>query len=319
VSVAQATLGGRHRLVGVTRLRGGSKKGVYRLSFDDDSTAIVYSWDAGEDYWPTGGGGEVVHADPFSHASGIDLFEAAHRHLNSLGVRTPELYWADRSHDHYPADVAVLEDVPGDNLEVRLRRDPVRGEEVLARLAETLGVMHGHASPSIGKVALVDKGGVSEGGSCEEVVFGRALRDLAEAASRDRRVAEARDRLDSLIHRLAAEVESRSDHGLIHGELGGDHVLVDRLGRPVIVDIEGVMFFDVEWEHAFLRLRFAPAHYRALCHDGLDERRLCFYKLAMHLSLVAGPLRLLDGDFPDRAFMSGIAEHNLRQALRFQP
>jgi hypothetical protein len=47
----------------------------------------------------------------------------------------------------------------------------------------------------------------------------------------------------------------------------------------------------------------------------MDERRLAFYTLAMRLSLVAGPLWLLDGDFPDRDFMLGIVEHNLRQAL----
>jgi len=35
----------------------------------------------------------------------------------------------------------------------------------------------------------------------------------------------------------------------------------------------------------------------------------------MHLSLVAGPLRLLDGDFPDRPEMLEIAEYNLGQAL----
>ncbi|MEY9878340.1 hypothetical protein ABH931_007867 [Streptacidiphilus sp. MAP12-33] len=34
---------------------------------------------------------------------------------------------------------------------------------------------------------------------------------------------------------------------------------------------------------------------------------------AMRLSLVADPLRLLDGDFPDRDFMRGIAEHNLKK------
>ena len=33
------------------------------------------------------------------------------------------------------------------------------------------------------------------------------------------------------------------------------------------------------------------------------------------LSLAAGPLRLLDGDFPDRAFMRGIAERHLSEAL----
>lgn len=107
-------------------------------------------------------------------------------------------------------------------------------------------------------------------------------------------------------------------YGLIHGELGPDHVLVDGDGGPVLIDIEGLMFFDVEWEHVFLRLRFG-AHYHLLAVDGLDERRMRFYQLAHHLSLVAGPLRLLDGDFPDRAFMQGIATHHTERVLSFTP
>ena len=84
----------------------------------------------------------------------------------------------------------------------------------------------------------------------------------------------------------------------------------------VLIDIEGLMYFDIEWEHAFLRLRFG-ADYGRLSWDGLDERRMSFYTLAMRLSLVAGPLRLIEGDFPGRAAMRGIAEHNLQQALTF--
>lgn len=88
-------------------------------------------------------------------------------------------------------------------------------------------------------------------------------------------------------------------------------------GDLALIDIEGLMYFDVEGEHAFLRLRFGP-HYDALLTEGLDEDRLRLYRLAMHLSLVAGPLRLLDvGDFHDPEFMRGIAEHNLGQVLSF--
>jgi hypothetical protein len=38
----------------------------------------------------------------------------------------------------------------------------------------------------------------------------------------------------------------------------------------------------------------------------------------MHLSLVAGPLRLLDGDFPEREPMLRIAEYNTQQVLARQ-
>ncbi|MEU3656636.1 hypothetical protein AB0E67_28265 [Streptomyces sp. NPDC032161] len=110
----------------------------------------------------------------------------------------------------------------------------------------------------------------------------------------------------------------RAEYGLIHGELGPDHVLVDADGQPVLIDIGGLMYFDVEWEHVFLRLRFGE-WYTALARPGLDPQRLDLSMLAMRLSLVAGPLRLLDGDFPDRALMRGIVEHNLEEALALLP
>jgi hypothetical protein len=106
---------GRDRLLlRVERLAGGSKKGAYRLTMDDGGTALVYAWDDSEDYWqgvlPEGADNP---ADPFSHASGLALFEAAARRLASAGVRCPQILFTDRSRTLYPADIAVVEDVPG--------------------------------------------------------------------------------------------------------------------------------------------------------------------------------------------------------------
>lgn len=101
----------------------------------------------------------------------------------------------------------------------------------------------------------------------------------------------------------------------MHGELGPDHVRVDPARNPVLIDIEGTMYFDAEWEHVFLRLRLHEA-YEPLRVPGPDEDRLAFYLLAQHLALVAGPLRLLDGAFPGRAAMAAIAAHHLAEALK---
>jgi len=213
--VAASAFGSGRRLAGVERLRGGTNKGVYRLTFDDGTSVIGYVW----------------------------------------------------------GDAAAL-----------LRPDG-----------------GGAAAPQR---------------PCEQVVLDRALDHLAQAAARVERVAAARARLAEVAGELAAAVRPRTDHRLIHGELGPDHVLVDGDGQPVLIDIEGLMFFDLEWEHVFLELRFGE-HYRALRPGGLDERRLRFYRLAMHLSLIAGPLRLLDGDFPDREPMMRIVEYNIGRALAF--
>lgn len=310
---ARAALGGGRRLEAVERVAGGSKKGVYRLVMDDATTAIAYLWDDTENYWPAAEG-DGDRTDPLAHGLGLDLFEAAHARLDALGVRVPALLLVDRDGDHGPAGLAVVEDLPGENLQRLLARDPRAAAPVLARLGEALDAMGRHRARTYGKVALVEAGGTSRGTSCEDVVREHALRDLAEAAARDPRIAAARARLEDRLLGLAAAVRPRAEYAFVHGELGPDHVLVDPDGQPVLIDIEGSMYFDVEWEHVFLRIRLGDA-YRPPRAGDLDEDRLALYTLAQRLSLTAGPLRLLDGDFPHRAAMAGIAEHNLTRTL----
>jgi hypothetical protein len=92
------------------------------------------------------------------------------------------------------------------------------------------------------------------------------------------------------------------------------HVLVTPAGEPVIIDFEGLTYFDVEWDHAWLRLRFAEA-YQDLRPVDLDPDRVTFYRYAQLLSLIEGPLRIADTDFPDREWMLDLAERNISKAL----
>jgi hypothetical protein len=302
-----------HRVAGVTRVRGGSKKGVYRLSRTDGSSVILYVWSGAEDYWPAAPGEDATGV--FGHASGIGLFERSAARLSAAGVRVPRVYLADRSRAVYPADIALVEDVRGGTLEELLAAGPRAAEPVMERLGGMLMSMWRQRSEHIGKAGAdhADPGG-QHGTRCEQIVLGRALRQLDLAAERVPRIAAARSRLARLLRTMADAIEPRTEYALIHGELGPDHVLVNERREPVIIDIEGAMYFDAEWEHVFLRLRFGQA-YRWLRADGLDERRLRLYSLALDLSLIEGPLRLLDGDFPDRDEMLAIAGHAVDRAL----
>ena len=62
-------------------------------------------------------------------------------------------------------------------------------------------------------------------------------------------------------------------------------------------------------------MRFGEG-YGYLAAEGLDEDRLRLYRPALYLSLVEGPLRLLDGDFPEREFMLDVVEQNIGRTLR---
>jgi hypothetical protein len=313
----RAVFGQGRSLLRVERLAHGSKKGAYRLTMEDGGTVLVYVWDDSEDYWqgvlPEGADDP---ADSFSHASGLTLFEAAARRLTAAGVRCPELLLADRSRALYPADIAVVEDVPGGSLEALLEKDPAAAERPLSVIAGWLTAMAAVRSPSPGKVAFVDAGGRSPVTSCARITLDRALAQLAEIAGRDRRAAGAQGRLEQALHSLAEPVRPRAAAALVHGELGPDHILLDRRGEPVLIDIEGAMYFDVEVEHVWMRMRFGE-HYAKLSRGGLDQDRLRFYQLCMHLDLVAGPLRIAGTSHPEREWFRDLAEHHLQRALQF--
>jgi hypothetical protein len=55
--------------------------------------------------------------------------------------------------------------------------------------------------------------------------------------------------------------------------------------------------------------------YPALRSRDLDPQRMELCRLTHYLSLVAGPLQLLDGDFPRRDGMLDIVEGNVARAL----
>jgi hypothetical protein len=272
----------------ITRLDGGSTKGVYRVTVAGGGTVLVYRWHPDENFWPAQ---TAIDAGPFGGMPSREDFLARHETLRSLGVRVPEIVGLH-------GDLALVEDVRGGKLEDHLAGDAAAG--LLARLRETLLTMHSHR-------------GVPDGRP-EDHVLERGRRSLAEAARRVPALAARRAACEEALTGRHAAITPRAEAGLIHGELGPDHVMVDDDGQPVLIDIEGTMTFDAEWEHVFLEIRFGDL-YRFLGTVPLDPARMRLYRLVLCLSLVAGPLLLVDGDFPRPEGMREIAAGNLKRVL----
>jgi hypothetical protein len=316
--VLREVFGTDRDITAVDRLLNGTKKGVYRVTLDDATSTIAYVWNADEDYWDgllAEGHGDP--SNPFAHASGIDFFEGATRRLEAVGARSPRLLLADRSKNLYPGDIAVAEDVRGGTLQALLDRDPDAGRRTLAQLSDMLRRMHAYRAPAFGRVAWIDGGGAPPDTTCEQAYLERTLGNIATAVLHDPRAAEGEAMLQEKLRTLHAALESRDELGVVHGELCAEHTLVGPDGEPVIIDIEGLMYTDIEVEHCWMRMRFGP-HYEALCNPDLDPQRLRYYQYVMHLDLVGGPLRIAQGDFPDRAWMLDVADFHLQKAIAYE-
>lgn len=114
--------------------------------------------------------------DPVWHASGLALFQAAHRTPSGIGVRVPKLLDVDEGR-------AIVEDVRGGCLEALARSDPARADAVTTRLAEMVRTMHLVRSDHHGRP------GSRLSAPAEDVVLRRARADLTDAASRVERIA----------------------------------------------------------------------------------------------------------------------------------
>jgi hypothetical protein len=308
-----AHFGNARQLRAYERLTGGSKKGVYRLTLDDGLSVVLYAWNTAENYWSDN---STDPRDPFAEASGLDLLEAATSALSAAGARSPRLLLVDRSKATYPADIALVEDLRGGTLEALIAGDEAAATAPLGALGGMLNRMARHHSPSLGKVAGVVAGIAPQDRRAEQIVLEQALAHLAVVALKVPALGQTRERIEATVRELHSRISPRDWYSLIHGELGADHVMLDGAGQPVIIDIEGVMFFDAEWEHDFTRMRFGRSYEKLGVEAELDPARLAFYELARSLSLVEGPLRILETDFPHREFMQGIVNSHTGKVLR---
>jgi hypothetical protein len=184
------------RLTGLERLTGSSKKGVYRVSFDDSTAAVVYSWSAAEDYWPAGPGADD---DPFADASGPDRLAAAGAALAAAGARTPRIYGFDTSREAAAGDLALVEDVRGGSLEQLIAADPASAVGPLRELGEALQAMSVRRGHRYGKVAEAGRDSAPPQQPPEDVVLRRARLHLEAAADRVSRLARARTAVAELL------------------------------------------------------------------------------------------------------------------------
>lgn len=292
------------KLMSFQRLAGGTRKGVYRLKLGEGGSVILYTLSASESYWFDQ---NIGPGDPFTETFGIEFMEAAAVALANAGVRSPKIYLTDRSRSLYPGDIVLVEDIPDGTLEAYVTANTrIASSKTLLELGGMLTSMSKQSSPKLGKLFSIASGLSPQGQTAERIVFDRAIRHLDILSKKIEVINNIFPHIEAKLNAGYSDIKPRSYYNLVHGELGPDHVLLDSSQRPVIIDIEGLMFFDVEWEHAFIKMRFGEMYEALEMQIELDPVRMAFYELTQSISLVEGPLRILNTDFPDKAFMQGI-------------
>jgi hypothetical protein len=305
----QDLFGGNYKVLSILNMHGGAQKVVYKVECTHGFTCMLYVWDESMNYFQE----EKLKSEMFFDSNGAELFEYNNLYLLRQGIRTPKIYLINKEKNRYPFDYAIVECIRGGNLEQYFHREHTVKDKVLKNFAEMLEKMHSIRASNYGKLKHNDD---LSSDRCEMIVFKNTIEELLHISEHVERIAVNKDRLVDVLNELFSEIKIRDEYGVIHGELGPDHVLVDENLETYLIDIEGTMFFDVEFEHSFLQFRFGDC-YAYLINKDLDPDRLLFYKLCHHISCTCGGLKLLQRDFPNKALAQEIFESNCNRALKF--
>ncbi len=307
----KVVLGSGYEVKRVSRLHGGAQKVVYKINCTNGFTCMLYVWDLSQNYFEA----DILHEHEGLHAQlyGSEPFKRSYEEMRRLGIRTPILYGLNQERTKYSYDYALVEYVDGYPTEAYMKHPDTRVQDkVFQRLGEVLYRMHGQDRKAFGLPGI---DGESEN-ECHLLLVDNAKVQLSYVIEHHEMIRKVHNKLLELLMEMAANIQLRRRYGWIHGELGPDHVLVNKALEPILIDIEGAQYFDIEHEHSFLQLRFGE-HYRYLTTDRLDPVRMQFYWFHHHISLTSGGLKLLHRGFPDRSFAQQLTAYHANRLLQF--
>lgn len=293
----------------ISKMHGGAQKVVYKLDCDNGFSCILYVWDLAMNYFQE----EIENDDIHSRSYGGELFELNNNYLTERGIRTPALYDMNKERSRYPFDYALVEYVEGQKLDSYFNQpNNSDHDELFQTVGDIVAGMHVNERSTYGKVNQIS----AANGECHHLQMKDAKTNLSYIIQHMEDFKLNYSKLLDKLYELEARIQPRKRYGLIHGELGPDHLIINNNLDPYVIDIEGAEFFDIEHEHSFLQIRFGD-YYKFFENDTLDPNRMLFYRYHHYISITAGFLKLLHRGFPNQQLAKSVIKLQSENALRF--
>jgi Phosphotransferase enzyme family len=296
----------------IEQFKGGARKQVFFLKLNDPNTeCALYIWNDETHYFSERE--EAGFEEGQTDTEAPELFIQNTRFLQDLGFNVPRLLYAGILNDgqHF----AFVEKIDSSNFRTfATTASPAAVQTVLEQIRAQLAKLHAITRAYPGPLTAEAS---TQSQLPADKILARALLEIKATAETHPQIAEHKERVTSKLQSLRAQLEPRATYCLIHGELAKEHTLVRQADQTVcFVDIEGLHFFDLEFEYSFLRMVYSAEEYAQLARTDLDPARMAFYKFAMHVSLVYAGSRFMMRGFHDQAFAEHLFTHHFAQILK---
>ncbi|CQR74422.1 Phosphotransferase enzyme family protein [Sporomusa ovata DSM 2662] len=254
-------------LVGIVN---GISKKVYLVTDGNNHKTILYIWQK-----PILGLTKA-HTDGlhYLYAEGFEYFCHNTRLLTDLGIRVPRIIKTGHFSAEKTFDYAYVECFDGISLQEYLQHGNIAN--ITDPLNAELNKFYTCSRDYFGFPMLTNR----YAKSCQCLCYEHAVEELEIACSLDSTVKRMKhlvlQQLDNYITIFVGQLKPVS-YALIHGEPTPPHVWLLTDGTIGFIDIEGIKYFDIEFEYALLDMLYnflstsKPKRY--------DRNKLLFYKL----------------------------------------
>jgi hypothetical protein len=281
----------------MTRILGGAQKHTYLAETENGFCFVIYIWDKSTSYFAYN-----EEEDIFSSSSS-QLFELNNNLMLQHDVLTPKLYFMDRSKKEQDYEYAFAEYIDGTDMDDMISNHEDRLPGVLDSLKTSITNLHKIKSKFAGQLNRMQ----AEEFDILKHSLGVAQKNIEYLKEADGGNKKLYMRVWDKLLELSNAMEKRQEYTFIHGELGPNHVLVDKYDNAYLIDIEGGKYCDLEEEISFLNIRFGSLLENL--EIDLDSDRMEFYRIRHCLNNLSGAIQLKLKDYYDMDDVNGMIQY----------
>lgn len=260
----------------IEELRGGFSKQVYKITTQADNF-ILYIWQRPHDNKLTENqtrGIEYLFPDGFTY------YTHNSKLLTDLGIRVPHILTAGY-HADGDFDYAIVEYFKGQNMYEYMNSVGNTGA-VADKIMEVMGRMAAKKRSFYGPPVKNKPIDISPG----QLVYDFTAEELNIASKLDKDIADIQPNILHLMQQKMNEITEtkNQEYSLIHGELTPDHVYILENGEVGLIDVDGVKYFDVEFDWALINLTYGNM---MPIPKSINTEKFEFYKLCWKIEYVS--------------------------------
>lgn len=272
--------GNDYRLINMEPLLGGAQKHCFLAECGNGFSFVIYKWCEETTYFTYDSETAIFRS------SSASLFEENNKIMLENGVLTPKIYFIDRTRNEQNYDYAFVEYIDGLDIENISSKSPQRMSKAIESLTNNINKLHKIRSNRVGQIDRMQ----DEEFDILTFYFENLCEDCDYLINNDKDFKEmylyAKEEASLLLKRISKSTE----YTFTHGELGPNHVIVDKDNNAFLIDIEGAKFCDVEEENSFLKIRFN--NLLQAVDDEVDEDKMLFYHITHCFGNLRGAIEL---------------------------